>query len=131
MLVMLIFFGIFATFGVEMFHRDAPAEFATFARSFYTLFGVIAYGRWPDDKLNAFGGDQNDTMVRVAFIYSFVIVMVIVMLQVVVAVLLDNFFKVSQSQQAEIEEKPSKDRAPTKAPRKVVDDDVDGDDEDS
>lgn len=104
-MVMLIFFGIFATFGVEMFHKDAPAEFATFARSFYTLFGVIAYGRWPDDKLNAFGGDQNDTMVRVAFIYSFVIVMVIVMLQVVVAVLLDNFFKVSQSQQAEIEEK--------------------------
>ena len=96
---MFIFFCIFTTIGVEMFHADAPDEFATFARSIYTLFGVIASGRWPDDKLSAF--DKQGRMVneRVWFIYTFVIIMVIVMLQVVIAVLLDNFFRQGQMQE--------------------------------
>ena len=32
---------------IYVYLQDAPDEFATFARSFYTLFGVVAYGRWP------------------------------------------------------------------------------------
>ena len=104
-LIMFIFFCIFTTIGVEMFHADAPDEFATFARSIYTLFGVIAYGRWPDDKLSAF--DKQGKMVneRVWFIYTFVIIMVIVMLQVVIAVLLDNFFRQGQMQEEKAREK--------------------------
>ena len=104
-LIMAIFFGIFATIGVELFYEDAPDEFATFARSMYTLFGVVAYGRWPDDKLSAFDEEGKMVNVRVWFIYTFVIVMIIVMLQVVIAVLLDNFFRQGQMQQEKAEEK--------------------------
>ena len=32
--------GIFGTVSVEMFGEEAPDEFATFFRAFYTLFGT-------------------------------------------------------------------------------------------
>ena len=37
-----------------MFKEEAPQEFGNFFRGFYSLFGVAAYGRWPDNILQAF-----------------------------------------------------------------------------
>jgi peptidoglycan/LPS O-acetylase OafA/YrhL len=79
--------SMFVTVGVELFAAKAPDHFDTFFRGFYTLFGVIAYGRWPDnvDGLNPFDEEGNVRVEIVAYIYLYVVVVVIVLLQVVVA----------------------------------------------
>lgn len=79
--------SVFVTVGVELFAEQAPEQFGSFFKGFYTLFGVIAYGRWPDnvDGLNPFDEEGNVRVEIVTFIYLYVVVVVIVLLQVVVA----------------------------------------------
>ena len=43
-LLLVFVMSIFVTIGVELFGREAPQEFGSFFRGFYTLFGVVAYG---------------------------------------------------------------------------------------
>jgi hypothetical protein len=91
--ILLVFVGIFCTIGVEIFSEEAPENFGTFFRAFYTLFGVAIYGRWPEEKVPAFDEDGNVILKNVAFIYIFCLVVILVLMQVVVAVLINNFFR--------------------------------------
>ena len=71
--------------------------FGSFSLGFYTLFMVIL-GRWPDDieVLRAFDEYGRPNFTSIAFIYSYYLTVVITMLNLVVAVLLDNFFRISE-----------------------------------
>ena len=59
-------------------------HFGNFARAFYTLFRVIL-GSWPDDVLVPFDEDGTPQIMTLVFFYSYVLIEVIVLLQVVVA----------------------------------------------
>ena len=87
---------IFVTVGVEIFSKDSPQGFGNFYRGFYTLFGVIAYGYWPDEELKAFNEDGSPNIAMITFIYVYVVVVVLVLLQITVAVVLEKFFQTSQ-----------------------------------
>jgi len=99
LVILLIVASIYCTIGVELYRGDAPQEFGDFTRAFYTLFGVVAYGKWPEDRIPGFGEDGKLNVVNIVYIYSFVVVVVLVLIQVLVAVLLDNFFRASREQQ--------------------------------
>eukprot|EP00960_Hanusia_phi_P033530 750499-Hanusia_phi.AAC.4 len=88
--------------GVEFFSSQAPVEFGNFFRGFYTLFGVIAFGKWPDDVLPPFKPDGSLNVGIVAYIYSFVLFVVLVLLQVLVAVLLENFFSAAKREREKL-----------------------------
>ena len=88
LVILLIVASIFCTIGVELYRGDAPQEFGDFTRAFYTLFGVVAYGKWPEDRIPGFGEDGKLNVVNIVYIYSFVVVVVLVLIQVLVAVLL-------------------------------------------
>eukprot|EP00960_Hanusia_phi_P003962 116421-Hanusia_phi.AAC.1 len=60
--------------------------------------------QWPDDTLPAFRPDGTVDVGTVAFIYSYVLIVVIVLLQVLVAVLLENFFTAARNEKAKIYE---------------------------
>jgi len=85
---------IFVTIGVEIFSKDSPQGFGNFYKGFYTLFGVIAYGYWPDEELKAFNEDGTPNLATITFIYVYVVVLVL--LQITVAVVLEKFFQSSQ-----------------------------------
>jgi len=85
--------SIFCTVGVEMFQEKAPENFSTFLLTFHTLFSVITCGEFPETVLPAFQLDGQMIVSHVVFIYSFILIVYIVLLQVVVVVLLDNFFR--------------------------------------
>lgn len=95
-LIGLIVCFIYAIIGVEYFADTAPLSFATFSRAVYTLFGVVAFQKWTDD-IAAFDDDNSINYGPVVYIYSYVIIVVWVLLQVVVAVLLENFFSATAS----------------------------------
>lgn len=49
--------------------------------------------RWPDDVLLPFDESGEGNVITLLFFYSYLLIEIIVLLQVVVAVLLDNFFR--------------------------------------
>jgi len=71
--------------------------FGSFSVGFYTLFMVII-GRWPDDieVLRPFDENGRLNFSSIVFIYSYYLTVVLTMLNLVVAVLLDNFFRISE-----------------------------------
>ena len=87
--------SIFCTVGVEMFKDDDPEAFGTFIRAFHTLFQVISYGQWTEN-LPAINEDGTGRLDVIIFTYAYVLIVNVVLLQVVVAVLLDNFFRAAE-----------------------------------
>lgn len=88
---------IYTILGVFLFRDQSPDGFGTFNRSLTTHFLLIAMGRWPDEvQLLDADGDVNVT----AFLYLFTFVAIVLWtcLQVVVAVLLDNFLAATQDE---------------------------------
>ena len=92
--------SIFCTVGVEMFKVDDPESFGTFIRAFHTLFSVISYGQWTEN-LPAINEDGTGRVDVIIFTYGYVLIVNVVLLQVVVAVLLDNFFRAAEDLQNE------------------------------
>ena len=72
--------AIYAAIGTEYFAEEIPDGFCDFFHAFYTLFSVIAYSE--DGGITIFDDDGNVRTGRAAFVYSYVAIVVIMMLQV-------------------------------------------------
>ena len=94
----LITMSLYCLIGVEIFGSSADKEFGSFTSGFYTLFRV-GLGSWPDEvpALSPFHEDGSINLQAIVFIYSYYLIVVIVLINLVVAVLLDNFFRISES----------------------------------
>jgi hypothetical protein len=96
--------------GVSLFADIAPDQFGRFNRAFVTLFRIAAGDTWID-SLPTLGPDGDLQWQPALFICTFIVCSVWVVLQVSVAVLLDNFVTVSmrmendEKQQASMEKK--------------------------
>ena len=80
--------------GVSLFAEVAPDQFGKFNRAFVTLFRIAAGDTWIE-PLPTLGPDGDLVWRPALFICSFIVLSVWVVLQVSVAVLLDNFVSVS------------------------------------
>jgi hypothetical protein len=101
-----------AILGVSLFADIAPDQFGWFNRAFVTLFSIAAGDTWID-ALPTLGPDGDLQWKPALFVCSFIVCSVWVVLQVSVAVLLDNFVTVSmrmendEKERAAIEKKAS------------------------
>ena len=86
--------------GVSLFADVAPDQFGKFNRAFVTLFRIAAGDTWID-PLPTLGPDGDLVWRPALFICSFIVLSVWVVLQVSVAVLLDNFVSVSMRMENE------------------------------
>eukprot|EP00961_Rhodomonas_salina_P299718 3939158-Rhodomonas_salina.1 len=97
--------AIFTIVGVYLFAERSPSAFGKFSLSICTLFAVMAFGSWPSDTVPAVRYDEaTDTHTVDAEVWCFIITFTAIVswtcLQVVVAVLLDNFMSVTASANA-------------------------------
>ncbi len=86
--------------GVSLFSEIAPDQFGKFNRAFVTLFRIAAGDTWID-QLPMLGPDGDLEWKPSLYICSFIVLSVWVVLQVSVAVLLDNFVSVSMRMENE------------------------------
>mmetsp|Transcript_52361 Transcript_52361/g.109235 ORF Transcript_52361/g.109235 Transcript_52361/m.109235 type:complete len:514 (-) Transcript_52361:54-1595(-) len=99
-LIMGICTCIYSIMGVSFFRETAPDDFATFDRSFYAMFRVIAGETWVD-SLRKTTEDGGLSMPDVCFVFSFIVIINWILLQVSVAVLLDKFITATADMEAE------------------------------
>jgi len=91
LLIGLIMTSIFAVLGTEFYKDRDPQNFGTFSRTFYSLWLAIAFQVWQDESLPIFREDRSIDFGVLGYLIALVFVLVWIMLQVVVATLLDNF----------------------------------------
>ena len=92
--------------GVSLFADIAPDQFGMFNRAFITLFRIAAGDTWID-SLPTLGPDGDLQWQPALFICTFIVCSVWVVLQVSVAVLLDNFVTVSMRMENDEKQKAS------------------------
>ncbi len=95
--------------GVSLFADIAPDQFGRFNLAFITLFRIAAGDTWID-TLPTLGPDGELVWQPALFVCSFIVCSVWVVLQVSVAVLLDNFVTVSMRMENDEKQKASKER---------------------
>ena len=95
--------------GVSLFADIAPDQFGRFNRAFVTLFRIAAGDTWID-ALPTLGPDGDLQWKPALFVCSFIVCSVWVVLQVSVAVLLDNFVTVSMRMENEDKQKASEEK---------------------
>eukprot|EP00283_Hemiselmis_rufescens_P025679 CAMPEP_0173466768 /NCGR_PEP_ID=MMETSP1357-20121228/73909_1 /TAXON_ID=77926 /ORGANISM="Hemiselmis rufescens, Strain PCC563" /LENGTH=408 /DNA_ID=CAMNT_0014434851 /DNA_START=1 /DNA_END=1224 /DNA_ORIENTATION=+ len=98
-LIALIFGSIFCVLGTGFFKDMDPDNFGTFARTFYTLWLAMAFGIW-DNQLSFQDENSRINFGVVLYLVVFVIFMLWISLQVVLAILLENFVSAQQEEQA-------------------------------
>ncbi len=98
-----------AILGVSLFGDIAPDQFGKFNRAFVTLFKIAAGDTWID-ALPTLGPDGNLEWKPALFVCSFIVLSVWIVLQVSVAVLLDNFVTVSMRMENEDKQKASREK---------------------
>lgn len=81
---------ILSVLGTEFFKFRDPENFGTMFRTVYSLWLAVAFGTW-DNKLPVLRADGTVDAGVLLYLIVVVIVLLWVALQVVVAVLLDNF----------------------------------------
>ena len=96
-----------AILGVSLFADIAPGQFGKFNRAFVTLFRIAAGDTWID-PLPTLGPDGDLEWKPALFVCSFIVISVWVVLQVSVAVLLDNFVSVSMRMENEEKKRAAK-----------------------
>ena len=94
---------------MSLYSDIAPDQFGKFNRAFVTLFKIAAGDTWID-SLPTLGPDGDMEWRSALFICSFIVCSVWVVLQVSVAVLLDNFVTVSMRMESEDKQKASKEK---------------------
>jgi voltage-gated sodium channel len=89
--IMFVVLMIYAILGVSLFAEKAPGTFGKFDRSVSTLFRIAGGDTWVDgmDVLDAESGTVNWAVG--VYVFSFILIVNWTLLQVSVAVLLDNF----------------------------------------
>jgi hypothetical protein len=95
--------------GVSLFADIAPDQFGRFNLAFVTLFRIAAGDTWID-TLPTLGPDGDLVWQPAVFVCSFIVCSVWVVLQVSVAVLLDNFVTVSMRMENDEKQKASKEK---------------------
>ena len=98
-----------AILGVSLFADIAPNEFGKFNRAFVSLFRLAAGDTWVD-SLPALGPDGDLEWKPALYVCTFIVLSVWIVLQVSVAVLLDNFVTVSMRMQNEEKKRASRER---------------------
>ena len=81
--------------GATFFGNDSPLNFGRFDQALLTLFRVTAGMGWIDQTLPMMDADGTVDWRVTAFVVTYVIVTNWTLLQVCVAILLDNFIKAS------------------------------------
>ena len=94
---------------MSLFSDIAPDQFGRFNCAFVALFKIAAGDTWID-TLPTLGPDGELEWQSALFICSFIVISVWVVLQVSVAVLLDNFVTVSMRMENEDQKKASMER---------------------
>mmetsp|Transcript_2845 Transcript_2845/g.5748 ORF Transcript_2845/g.5748 Transcript_2845/m.5748 type:complete len:808 (-) Transcript_2845:175-2598(-) len=93
---------IYAITGVFLFQEESPEKFGTFNRALVSLFMLVGgMGYWGSDGPVLFDEEGNLQKVTLAYLFSFVAIVLWTCLQVVVAVLLDNFLSATQYEKRE------------------------------
>ena len=97
LLIMLLITSIYAILAVNFFSHKSPEFFGSFSKALFTLFQVCTGDGWASDIARPiFDGADNPEeagldAATAGFFVSFVVIVAWTLLQVVVAVLLDNF----------------------------------------
>ena len=101
-IILLLVACIYALIGIQLFRETVPDLFGSFGQAIIVMFQFTASGEWIDD-LPAY--DENGTLdgTVVVFCASFIVVVNWTLLQVSVAVLLDNFVSATADSEAEEE----------------------------
>jgi len=89
---------IYTIVGVFLFSDVSHEHFGTFNRSLHTLFMLIATGEWPSEEIRPFKDNGQIDLITFGYLFSFVAVVLWTCIQVIVAVLLDNFLSVTQAE---------------------------------
>lgn len=84
--------AIYAIMAVTFFSDKNDEEFGDFFKAMFTMFQVMTGDAWSDIARGLFVGDANDAMVALFFV-SFQLIVALVLVNVVIAVLLDEFSK--------------------------------------
>jgi len=111
-LIMLLVTSIYAILGVNFYSEASPHFFGTFSRALFTLFQVCTGDGWASDiarpifSVNAGEGQLDGA--SAAFFISFIVIVGWVLLQVVVAVLLDNFTAAAEEEKQRLARLKSK-----------------------
>lgn len=102
--LLVIIMGIWSILGVQWFRHDFPILFGHFGKAMLTVFQVMTFDSWVSEITRPICLYYNDPIAPLYFI-SYVFVTGIIMMNVVVAILLDQFMKASEeiaaSKQAE------------------------------
>ncbi len=93
-----------AIMGVTFFSDVAPDEFAAFDRAFFALVRLSGGETWLD-SLQRWNEDGTLNYGPNLYIFSYIVIVVWVLLQVSVAVLLDNFvsYTIKEEEQAKLQ----------------------------
>ena len=93
-----------AILGVSLFSDVAPDQFGKFNRAFLSLFKVAAGDTWID-MLPTLAPDGDLEWKPAVYLCTFIVISVWIVLQVSVAVLLDNFVMVSMRMENDVKKK--------------------------
>jgi len=89
--ICLMFVFIYATIGVDAWREEAPEAFGDFFRAIWALFSIMTFEDWPPE-LYPFPESGKVRYAVVFYVYSYVGIINYILLQVLVAVLLESFF---------------------------------------
>lgn len=90
-LILLLCTSVYATLATHLFRHRSPEYFRDFLTSLFTMFQVVSGDSWASDVARSlFQKGQTDHLVALFFI-TYLFIATIVLLNVVVAVLLDEF----------------------------------------
>jgi voltage-gated sodium channel len=111
-LVMLLVTSIYSILGVNFFSENFPESFGTFSRALFSMFQVITGDSWATGLARPImlrtNPDGTIDLGPCFFFISFIVIVGWVLLQVVVAVLLDNFTEASYQEKMRKEQEKLK-----------------------
>ena len=106
--IMMVLVSFYSIVGVSLFREQSTYMFGSFTRAFCVMFRVVGGETWLGDPVTGdlpiIPGDSDSDLVSpvpVIFVFSFMLFVNWVLLQVTVAVLLDNFIQAGAREEKE------------------------------
>merc|ERR1712233_229526 len=101
--VLTILMGIWSIMGVEFFRKQAPEEFGTFMKSMFTMWQVMSMDSWASQiGRNIIYGSRMP--IAALYFISYLFVAGIVMTNVIVAILLENYLNATNQPDSDDDE---------------------------
>jgi hypothetical protein len=88
--------GIWSIMGVQFFQADFPDEFGSFTKAMLTMFQLATFDSWVSGVARPVILHKNASLASAPFFISYAFMSAIIMMNVVVAILLDKFIAASQ-----------------------------------